>query len=75
MANQNDQKTKGKEVKEIKVLSSSQTRLDLIVTHKNTKQKESNNYETVLMDDNSSETKCSFSISKFFNNPKSHFFG
>lgn len=59
------------------MLSSSQTRLDLIVMQKNvSKPKNSGVYETILMDEtSSSEIKCPFSFGKFFSNHKNHFLG
>lgn len=77
-SNQNEQKTRLNEntFKEIKMLSSSQTRLDSIVMQKNLKAKNSGAYETILMDENSStDIKCPFNFGKFFSNHKNYFFG
>ncbi|CAF0899614.1 unnamed protein product [Brachionus calyciflorus] len=78
ISNQADQKNKLKDakLKDVKGLSTSQTRLDSIVLQKSIKPKDSNAYETILIDENSEDFKsCPFSFSKFFSNPKSHILG
>lgn len=71
LSNQIEQKNRIKENE----FNASQTRIDLIVMQKNAKKKDSRTYETIVMDENSTETKCSFGLSKFFNNKKTHLFG